>query len=399
MFPIEEQVSVKMLPLKPAAVRFSMARYARQIRLPELGIDGQQRLRDSNVLVLGAGGLGSPVLQYLAAAGVGRIGIIDDDVVEESNLHRQVLHDASALGLRKVESAQARINAQVGDAVEVEIYPERLTEQNAERIFSAYDLVIDGADNFPTRYLVADVSTKLNLPVVWGSILGFNSQVAVFWADPPKELGGGPGVTLRDVFPEPPAPGTVPSCAEAGVIGALCGQAGSIMAMEALKILAQFGEPLFGRLLVIDALRATSHEIPLRPEGKEPQIIFPTKPRVEFAQVASNVVLEGGWTLVDVRERQEYDEGHAAGAVLVPLSELTAITAPAWAASIRDLAGGDRIALYCQAGVRSRQAAELLVHAGLEGVYLLAGDYPGWAGSALPTERTARRLAHKAHVC
>ncbi len=361
-------------------------RYLRQIRLPQVGLAGQNRLRQARVLVLGAGGLGAPVLQYLAAAGVGTLGIIDDDVVEETNLHRQVIHDATALGEAKVDSAARRIKAQVGDEVNIEVHPYRLIEENAPALFRKYDLVVDGADNFPTRYLVADVAATENIPVVWGSILGFNAQVSVFWASPPPELGSPVGVTLRDLFPNPPAPGTVPSCAEAGVIGALCGQTGSIMAMEALKLLGRFGESLFGHVMVIDTLRAGSQTLQLRPGGKIPKLTFPQNTAHTPTLISGKVARAEGHILVDVREPNEYTQGHAAGALSVPLSSITAQTAHLLVEALQHMREDRPLSLYCQAGVRARQAASLLGEAGLQNLFLLEGDFPRWQASGAAIE-------------
>ena len=245
------------LDLGPELTVAEFSRYSRQLVLPEFGIEGQRRLRGARVLVLGAGGLGSPVLLYLAAAGVGTIGIVDFDQVEESNLHRQVIHPTAAAGRPKVASAADAITA-LNPGVVVVPHDLRLTEANAAEIFAGYDVVLDGTDNFPTRYLANDTCVALGIPLVWASVLGFAAQVAVFWP-----AGGGP--QLRDLFPEPPEPGSVPNCAEAGVIGALCGQVGSIMATEAIKLLTGLGTPLLGRVLVIDALAGRWDELPLRP--------------------------------------------------------------------------------------------------------------------------------------
>lgn len=364
------------------------ARYLRQIRLPEVGLTGQERLRRARVLVLGAGGLGAPVLQYLAAAGVGTLGLVDDDVVEETNLHRQVIHDLDSIGTSKVTSAAARVHAQAGAEVSIEEFPLRLTEDNAADLIGRFDLVVDGTDNFPTRYLVSDVAAQLNVPVVWGSILGFNAQVSVFWARPPQATAG---YTLRDLFPTPPAPGTVPSCAEAGVFGALCGQAGSVMAMEAIKLIAEIGEPLYGRVMVIDALRARTDVIELRPGGAEARLTFAPKPAPELVQLPALEVDPTRHYLVDVREPFEFAAGHAAEADLVPLGQITAETAGGLVEELSRRAGGRATVIYCQRGVRARQAATLLAEAGLEQVFLLQGDYPGWSESGAPTEVGATR--------
>lgn len=238
-------------------------RYQRQILLPQLGERGQRRLRSARVLVVGAGGLGSPVLQYLSAAGIGTIGVIDDDVVEESNLHRQVIHSVASIGTPKVESVVRSARRFTGDLVSIEPHNCRLTPANVSQVFAGYDVIVDAADNFPTRYLISDAASKTGKPVVWGSILGFHAQVSVFWSDPPS----GKGVTLRDLFPEPPLPDAVPSLGEAGVVGALCGQAGSVMAMETIKMVARIGEPLLGRILVIDSLRASFDQIVISPDA------------------------------------------------------------------------------------------------------------------------------------
>jgi molybdopterin/thiamine biosynthesis adenylyltransferase len=231
----------------------------RQRRLPEIGDLGQRRLAAARVLVIGAGGLGAPALTYLAAAGVGTIGIVDDDLVELSNLHRQPVHGIDDVGRPKVDSAAEAVAALAPAAI-VRRHQERLDTDNAAGILGGYDLVVDGTDTFDTRYLVDDVCAELGLPLVWATVLRFDAQLSVFWASPPA----GEPVRLRTLFPAPPTPGEVPSCAEAGVLGALCGQVGAMMAQEAVKLITGIGEPLLGRVLVIDALRARQREIPLR---------------------------------------------------------------------------------------------------------------------------------------
>src|SRR5690606_20435041 len=247
----------------PPLSRDEVLRYSRHLLLEQLGDLGQRRLRAARVLVMGAGGLGSPILHYLAAAGVGQVGIVDDDVVEATNLQRQVIHTSADVGRPKVESAAEHVRALNAD-VDVVTHQVRLDATNAREVLGRYDLVLDGTDNFPTRYLVADVCAELGVPLVWGSILRFDAQVAVFWSRPP-EGSGYPAVTLRDLFPAPPPPGATPSCGQAGVLGAMCGQVGSLMAAEAVKLVTGVGEPLLGRVAVHDVLAARWSELPLRP--------------------------------------------------------------------------------------------------------------------------------------
>jgi sulfur-carrier protein adenylyltransferase/sulfurtransferase len=247
-----------LVPPGPQLPADQVGRYSRHLILPEVGTVGQRRLAAARVLVVGAGGLGSPVLMYLAAAGVGTIGVLDDDVVDESNLQRQVVHGQSDLGRPKVDSARDAL-AEINPHVRVLPHRERLDASNALELFADYDLVVDGTDNFATRYLVSDACELLGLPYVWGSIFRFDGQVSVFWADPPAAADGSPvaGVTYRDVHPEPPPPGMVPSCAEGGVLGVLCAAIGSVMVTEAVKLVCGIGEPLLGRLMVFDALGMT----------------------------------------------------------------------------------------------------------------------------------------------
>ena len=245
--------AMDLAPIVRAAGRLSAvqrARYSRQILLDGFGEEAQLRLLASRVLVVGAGGLGSPALLYLAAAGVGAIGIVDDDAVALSNLHRQVIHDSSGVGAAKTACAAARIRALNPDVTVVE-HRERLTEANARRIAEGYDVVLDGADNFPTRYAVDAACSDLSVPEVWGSVLRYAAQVCVFWTGPRARAAGvpDPGVCLRDLFPSPPPPGSAPACDQAGVIGPLCGQAGAIMAGEAVKLITGVGTPLLGRVL------------------------------------------------------------------------------------------------------------------------------------------------------
>ncbi|MBE7699424.1 molybdopterin-synthase adenylyltransferase MoeB [Oerskovia sp. Sa1BUA8] len=242
-------------PLSPE----ELARYSRHLALPGIGVEGQQRLRAARVLVVGAGGLGSPALLYLAAAGVGTIGIVDDDRVEVSNLQRQVIHGGSDVGRPKVASARDAI-AEVNPHVAVRLHEQRLDASNVLEILAGYDVVLDGTDNFATRYLVGDAAEIAGIPCVWGSIFRFQGQVSVFWSSPPV----GEGVVYRDVFPEPPPPGTVPDCATGGVLGAMCGTVGSVMATEAIKLVTGAGRTLLGRLAVYDSLELTWRHLTIR---------------------------------------------------------------------------------------------------------------------------------------
>ncbi|MFE4465940.1 molybdopterin-synthase adenylyltransferase MoeB [Oerskovia sp. NPDC056781] len=242
-------------PLSPQ----ELARYSRHLALPGIGVEGQQRLRAARVLVVGAGGLGSPALLYLAAAGVGTIGIVDDDRVEVSNLQRQVIHGGSDVGRPKVESARDAV-AEVNPHVSVRLHEHRLDASNVLTVLDGYDVVLDGTDNFATRYLVGDAAEIAGIPCVWGSIFRFQGQVSVFWSAPAV----GEGVVYRDVFPEPPPPGTVPDCATGGVLGAMCGTVGSVMATEAIKLITGAGNTLLGRLAVYDSLELTWRHLTIR---------------------------------------------------------------------------------------------------------------------------------------
>lgn len=358
------------LPLEPgpALTMAEFSRYSRQLVLPEFGVEGQRRLRVAKVLVLGAGGLGSPVLLYLAAAGVGTIGIVDFDAIEESNLHRQVIHPTSAVGRPKVASAMDAVAA-LNPGVALVPHNLRLTEANATEVFADYDLVLDGTDNFPTRYLANDTCVALGIPLIWASVLGFAAQISVFWP-----AGGGP--QLRDLFPEPPEPGTVPNCAEAGVIGALCGQVGSIMATEAIKLLTGLGRPLLGRVLVIDSLAGRWDELPLQsaeparaarrhvpdpgtpgtvpggpasasgPEGMEPR---PEIPESDADALPDDMLL------LDVREPTEFADHHLPGSLNIPLA---AVLAGA------EVPGDRPMLVICRSGARAQVAAAALAARG-----------------------------------
>ncbi|WP_144931709.1 molybdopterin-synthase adenylyltransferase MoeB [Kocuria marina] len=348
--------------------REELERYSRHLTLPQLGEEGQRRLKNARVLVIGAGGLGAPALQYLAAAGVGTIGVVDDDVVSVSNLQRQVVHGMADIGRPKVDSAADAV-ARLNPLVTVHRHPERLSTDNALEIFSGYDLIMDGADNFGTRFLVSDAAELTGIPVVWGSILRFDGQVSVFWS--------GHGPVYRDLFPEAPAPGQVPSCAEGGVLGMLPATIGSVMVTEALKLITGIGRPLLGRVLIHDALAQTWRELTVLPDPHRPPVT--DLPRValacglpsdddaapaphetvtapELAELLTARSLgETSFTLVDVREDWERKLVAIPGSVHVPLQDVLdrGVTA------LPDEAEGTVI-LHCKAGARSAQALAAL---------------------------------------
>ena len=348
--------------------REELERYSRHLTLPQLGEEGQRRLKNARVLVIGAGGLGAPALQYLAAAGVGTIGVVDDDVVSVSNLQRQVVHGMADIGRPKVDSAADAV-ARLNPLVTVHRHPERLSTDNALEIFSGYDLIMDGADNFGTRFLVSDAAELTGIPVVWGSILRFDGQVSVFWS--------GHGPVYRDLFPEAPAPGQVPSCAEGGVLGMLPATIGSVMVTEALKLITGIGRPLLGRVLIHDALAQTWRELTVLPDPHRPPVTdlsrvalacglpsdddaapapHETVTAPELAELLTARSLgETSFTLVDVRADWERKLVAIPGSVHVPLQDVLdrGVTA------LPDEAEGTVI-LHCKAGARSAQALAAL---------------------------------------
>ncbi|MFB7799488.1 ThiF family adenylyltransferase [Isoptericola sp. NPDC056134] len=373
-----------------------LARYARHLPLPGVGPEGQRRLAAARVLVVGAGGLGSPALQYLAAAGVGALGVVDDDVVDLSNLQRQVVHGTADLGRPKVESARDRL-ADLAPDVEVVAHPARLTPENVLEIVGGYDLVLDGADNFPTRYLVSDAAEILGVPVVWGAIHQFDGQVAVFWGAPVLDDGARErGVTYRDVFPVPPPPGTVPDCATGGVLGALCGTVGSVMATEAVKLITGAGTTLLGRIAVYDALELSWRQLAVRPDPtREPvaglladdaaYAAFCGLPApaggsadagtgtvssglgpasMSAADAAALLAGDAPVAIVDVREDWEAQALPVAGARLVPSG---AFFGPDGADVARAELPADRpVLLVCAAGARSARVADVARAAGVD---------------------------------
>ena len=393
----------------PPLTREQVQRYSRHLLLGQLGDAGQRRLLAARVLVMGAGGLGSPVLQYLAAAGVGHLTLVDDDVVDASNLQRQVIHSTADVGRPKVESAAERIRALNPD-VEVTGHHVRLDAANARDLLAGHDLVIDGTDNFPTRYLVNDVCAELGIPLVWGSILRFDAQVSVFWSRPD---GGSPGVTLRDLFPTPPPEGTTPSCGQAGVLGAMCGQVGSIMAAEAVKLITGAGEPLLGRVLVLDVLGARWSELPVRPRpGTHARPTTPEQlgydpapgtapagrddggaaalPAISVRVLAERLgARERGaddFILLDVRETPERGIVAIPGAVSVPLAEV--LTDPEGVVHRLDLGRPGGVArellVHCRSGQRSAQAVHALSDAGARAVNV-EGGVLAWVADVDPT--------------
>ncbi len=370
-----------LVDLGPELTSAQARRYARHALLPGIGIEGQRRLLAAKVLVIGAGGLGSPALLYLAAAGIGTLGVIDNDVVEESNLQRQVIHGVGDLGRLKVDSARDAV-ARLDPSITFHTHAQRLTVANALEIISGYDLVLDGADNFATRYLVADACEILRIPCVWGSILRFDGQVSVFWP--------GRGPLYRDLFPDPPDASLVPSCAEAGVFGALCASIGAAMGTEAIKLITGTGRSLVGRLLIYDALAASWRELTIRPDPERepvtrleaidlrcaaPGPVRPSGSEIDVAAFDDLLARAARGELqleaVDVREPAEFELGRIAGTRLVPKDEIL---------SGRVELRRDRpIILHCAAGVRSGQVLDYLIAAGYTEVCHLIGGYDAWS--------------------
>ena len=363
-------------------------RYSRHLLIPEVGLEGQQRLKASSALVIGTGGLGSPVALYLAAAGVGRIGLVDYDVVDASNLQRQVLHSTSTVGTLKVESAKRRL-LDLNPLIQVDAYNEPFTSVNAVQIAKDYDVLIDGTDNFPTRYLSNDLCVLLGKPNVYGSIYRFDGQASVFYA---KE-----GPCYRCLFPEPPPPGLVPTCAEGGVLGVLPATIGSIQASEALKLLLGIGSSLIGKLLLYNALDMSFDFVTLKknpncrvcgPHADVTELIdyeaFCGVPGhdhdegsagadwdISATDLRSRLASTSGVLLLDVREPHELAISSLRGAVNIPLGQL--------AARLSELDSAREMVVFCKSGTRSARALELLVSAGFKKVKNLKGGINDWA--------------------
>ncbi|WP_410590751.1 adenylyltransferase/sulfurtransferase MoeZ [Amycolatopsis sp. lyj-23] len=380
--------------VEPAAelTKEEVARYSRHLIIPDVGVNGQKRLKNAKVLVIGAGGLGSPALLYLAAAGVGTLGIVDFDVVDESNLQRQVIHGQSDVGKLKAASAQESI-AEINPLVKVHLHTDRLDSSNALEIFEQYDLIVDGTDNFATRYLVNDAAVLLGKPYVWGSIFRFEGQVSVFWEDAPN----GKGLNYRDLYPEPPPPGMVPSCAEGGVLGVLCASIGSIMVTEAIKLITGIGEPLLGRLISYDALEMKYREVKIRKDPDTPKITelidyeaFCGVVSDEAASAASGHTItpaelkakfDSGenFALIDVREPHEYEIVNIKGATLIPKDRILSGEA------LAELPQDKPIVLHCKSGARSAEALAALHAAGFKDATHLGGGVLAWAKQIDPS--------------
>lgn len=368
----------------PDLTRDQTERYARHLLLPHIGPIGQRRLLAARVCVIGAGGLGSPVLLYLAAAGVGTLGIVDDDVVDISNLQRQVIHEAASVGEPKVISA-ARALARLNPDVQIVTHQERLAPGNVERVLADYDLVVDGTDNFPTRYLVNDACDRLGLPFVWASLQRTLAQVATFWRAPSDKR---PGVDLRDLFPVPPDPGSVPSCGAAGVLGALCGTVGGLMAGEVIKLVTGTGDPLLGRVLLLDSLATRMTELPLRPrdrsaDGSAPQPAScdvdaaPPAARIAPRDLAVQLAGDAPPLVLDVREPGEVAIAAIDGSTRMPLDTLPD--------RLGELPHDRDIVVHCKSGPRAQRAAHLLQHNGFTHITVLEGGMLAWIDQINPT--------------
>jgi sulfur-carrier protein adenylyltransferase/sulfurtransferase len=368
-------------------------RYSRHLIIPDVGVTGQKRLKNARVLVVGAGGLGSPALMYLAAAGVGTLGIVEFDTVDESNLQRQIIHGQSDIGRSKAESARDSIR-EINPYVNVILHNEALSNDNVMEIFRQYDLIVDGTDNFATRYLVNDAAVLLGKAYVWGSIYRFDGQASVFWAEH--------GPCYRCLYPEPPPPGMVPSCAEGGVLGVLCASIGSIQVTEAIKLLTGIGEPLLGSLVVYDALEMSYRKIKVR---KDPQCVIcgenPTLTELidyddfcgavsdEAAAAAAGSTitaanlrdwLESGKSidLIDVREPAEWEIVRIPGARLVPKGEFLN------GAALADLPQDKQVVLYCKSGMRSAEALAAVKAAGFRDAVHVQGGVVSWVKTVDP---------------
>lgn len=385
---------MKLPPLVAASARLTsseITRYSRQLLLPELGLEGQKRLKNSKVLVVGAGGLGSPVLLYLAAAGVGTLGIVECDVVEESNLQRQIIHGVSHIGKAKTHSAQESIQ-ELNPHIHVRLHAVYLDAANAQALFADYDLIIDASDNFSTRYLINDACILVHKPYVWGAIYRFEGQASVFWEDAP----GGVGLNYRDLYPQPPPPELAPSCAQGGVLGVLCASIGAIMATEAVKLLTGLGDSLLGRLVVYDALDMRYRCMPLR---RDPQRMPVTgladyqafcgfrhsgKPVAAVASISATELKQwqersADFMLIDVRAAIEWDIVRIPGARHFPQDHIV---------SEEIMALSDKnapIVLYCKSGARAKHILLALQQQGFTNLTNLDGGMLAWIKEVDPS--------------
>jgi sulfur-carrier protein adenylyltransferase/sulfurtransferase len=391
------RVTVSLPPLVSPADDLTVdevRRYSRHLIIPDVGKTGQRRLKNAKVLVVGAGGLGSPALLYLAAAGVGTLGVIDFDVVDESNLQRQIIHGQSDIGRPKAVSAMESVR-EVNPLVNVVLHEERLDSDNAMQIFEPYDLIVDGTDNFATRYLVNDACVLLGKPYVWGSIYRFDGQASVFWAEH--------GPCYRCLYPEPPPPGMVPSCAEGGVLGVLCASIGSIQVTEAIKLITGIGEPLAGRLMIYDALEMTYRTVRVRkdPEcpvcGKNPTITElidyeefcgTVSEDAQKAAAGSTITAtelkqmldrDENIFLIDVREPNEYEIVSIPGATLIPKGEFLS------GAALERMPQDRRIVLHCKSGQRSAEVLAVVKDAGFSDAVHVGGGVLAWINQVDPS--------------
>ncbi|HEY2091748.1 MAG TPA: molybdopterin-synthase adenylyltransferase MoeB [Thermoanaerobaculia bacterium] len=357
-----------------------LPRYARQVRLPEFGEEGQRRLTNASALVIGAGGLGSPVSMYLTAAGVGRIGLVDFDRVDETNLHRQLLYGAKDVGRPKLEAARERL-LDVNPNVRIELHSAALSSENALDILRDYDVVIDGTDNFPTRYLVSDACTMLHKPNVYGSVFRFEGQVSVFDADR--------GPCYRCLYPDPPPPHLVPSCAEAGVLGVLPGVIGMLQATETIKLLAGIGEPLIGKLLMYDALAASFRRLNV---PKNCHAHAPVTHLIDYegfcnpmdinAQQLHDQLEQGGEVyLLDVREPHEWTTGHLENSIHIPMRDVPA--------RLAEIPRDRDVVVICRSGARSANVQQFLKANGITRVRNLIGGLMAWRRDVDPAMRVA----------
>lgn len=389
-------MSTSIAPLVEPAGELSQSeieRYSRHLIIPEVGLIGQRRIKNAKVLVIGAGGLGSPTLLYLAAAGVGTLGIVDFDVVDESNLQRQVIHSQSDIGRSKAQSARESVEA-INPHVNVILHELRLDNTNVLEIFAGYDLVLDGTDNFATRYMVNDAAAILGKPYVSGSIFRFDGQVSVFWQ--------GHGPTYRDLYPEAPPAGMAPSCAEGGVFGVLCAAIGSVMATEAIKLITGIGRTLLGRLLMFDALEMTWRELKIRKDPEVPEITelidydyFCGLKGSDTDEVVAGSTIDvhelkkrlddrasgkDDFILIDVREQNEFDINRIPGSVLIPKGEF--LTGEAFA----KLPSDKQIVIHCKSGKRSADALAVVKRIGFSDAVHVGGGVVAWVEEIEPQQ-------------